>query len=689
MTHRTLTAASAGFLVLSTTWVGCTAANQSDEDPSLARGEVANLATDYEAENGVCQGTIDSNHSGYSGTGFCNTDNAVGAAVEWTVNAAAAGNVAISVRYANGTTVDRPADISVNGTVVAAAKSFAGTGAWTTWTNVTLNVGLVAGSNKVRLAATTANGAANIDRLSVDAPSDTQAPTIPQNLRTTDVQSKSITLAWDPSTDNVGVTAYDIGNDGQKFGEVTGNPPPATKTLTGLRPKTTYRLTVFGRDAAGNVSQASNQVNVTTPPTSDTTPPTAPGNLSSSDVTNTSVKLSWTASTDNVGVTGYDIYANNAPLIQDLPPSTSYTVTNLAANTEYSFSVRAKDDGNNVSNASNTVTVRTANVPPGGGVPTSVSTVSSGWSIPWGAAWLPDGSALLNERETFNMYKLTQSGTKTLVGKVPNVVTTNGEGGLLGLAVDPNWNSNHYVYVMHTASEGNRIARLTYDGNSLSGYTSLVQGIAKNNFHNGGRIAFGPDGFLYATCGDARNGSLAQDKNSLNGKILRIKTDGSAAPGNPFNNRVYSYGHRNPQGLAWDSAGRLWSSELGDGSTDELNLITPGANYGWPTCEGNCNVSGMTNPKKTWSTSQASPSGIDIVNNVVYMASLRGQRLWRIPLDGTNAGTPTAYYVNTYGRLRTVLKVPGQSAFWLTTTNADFNGSGGAGSDKVYKVLVQ
>ncbi|MEN8654629.1 PQQ-dependent sugar dehydrogenase [Streptomyces sp. 21So2-11] len=326
-----------------------------------------------------------------------------------------------------------------------------------------------------------------------------------------------------------------------------------------------------------------------------------------------------------------------------------------------------------------------------GGVPSGVTTVSGGWTVPWGTHWMPDNSsALVTERDSFRVFKATASGTRTQVGTVPNVVTTGGEGGLLGVAPDPAWATNRYVYFMHTASEGNRIARMTYDGTSLTGYKIILQGIKKNKYHNGGRLAFGPDGYLYATTGDAQDKPLAQDKNSLNGKVLRLTTDGKAAPGNPFGNHVYSLGHRNPQGLAFDRNGRLWEAEFGDSRKDELNLIKPGGNYGWPTCEGDCTVAGMTNPKKSWNTSEASPSGIAIVRNSIYMASLRGERLWRILITGDteNVGTASAHYVGTYGRLRTVTKVPGADQLWLTTTNADSNGGQPAGADKILRVTI-
>lgn len=165
--------------------------------------------------------------------------------------------------------------------------------------------------------------------------------------------------------------------------------------------------------------------------------------------------------------------------------------------------------------------------------PGSPRTVSTGWSVPWGLSWLPDGSALLTERDAFKVYTLTLDGTKRQVGEVPNVVTTSGEGGLLSIAVSPSWNADHYVYVMHTAAEGNRIARMTFDGSALADYKVVVDGIRKNTYHNGGRIKFGPDGYLYATTGDARTPDLAQDRTSLNGKILRMTPRESRPPAIP------------------------------------------------------------------------------------------------------------------------------------------------------------
>jgi glucose/arabinose dehydrogenase len=325
------------------------------------------------------------------------------------------------------------------------------------------------------------------------------------------------------------------------------------------------------------------------------------------------------------------------------------------------------------------------------GVPGQPTVVASGFSVPWAISWLPDGqSALVTQRNDFHVWRVTRAGQRTDVGVVPESQGTGGEGGLMGVAVSPTWNgtSDQGVYFMHTASDGNRVARMSFNGTALSGYTVLVRGIQKNTFHNGGRLAFGPDGFLYATAGDAQNTANAQNTSSLNGKILRFTTTGQPAPGNPFGNLVYSYGHRNPQGLAWDSAGRLWSAELGQNTWDELNLIEPGRNYGWPVCEGMCNDTRFTNPKATWSTAEASPSGLAIVGSTAFMGALRGQRLWRIELNGTSVGTISSHFQGQFGRIRAVAGVPGANAIWLSTSNADSVGGQPAGSDRVLAATI-
>jgi glucose/arabinose dehydrogenase len=329
--------------------------------------------------------------------------------------------------------------------------------------------------------------------------------------------------------------------------------------------------------------------------------------------------------------------------------------------------------------------------PRGGGAPAAIRTLTDGLTTPWGIAFLPGRTtALVTERNTGVVWKIGPDGRKQKAGTVPNAVwdkETEDKGGLLGVAVSPTWNgtSDQDVFFMETTRQDNRVVRMRFDGTRLSGYTPVLTGIVRDTQLNGGTIAFGPDRYLYVATGDARKGTLAQDKKSLNGKILRITKSGAAAPGNPFGNRVYSYGHRNVQGLAWDKAGRLWSTEIGENRWDELNLIKPGKNYGWPTCEGSCSVAGMTNPKMVWKPDEGGvPAQIAVVDDVLYVSTLKGRRLWRLPLDSTgqDVGTPTAHYNGTYGRLRALAKVPGSRTLWLGTSDR------GTGKDLLLRVTV-
>ncbi|HCU49104.1 MAG TPA: oxidoreductase, partial [Micromonosporaceae bacterium] len=522
--------------------------------------------TDYQAEScTISQGLVESNHAGFTGTGFVNTDNVAGSYVQCSVSSAAAGSFSVEIRYANGTTTDRPMSITVNGTVVEASRSFAGTGAWATWATQTLNVNLNAGANTIRVTATTAGGGPNLDRFRVGAPADTERPTAPGQPVCSNIGETTIDLAWPLATDNVGVVAYDIFHLGTQIATA----PTSPTTLTGLTPNTEYSISVFARDAAGNVGDTSPLAICRTAAVNDPTPPTAPGNLAFSGVTQTSVNLTWTASTDNRGVTAYNIRnSSNATIhtVTGTPPATSTTVPGLTCGTAYTLHAVARDAAMNTSPSSNTVSFTTSACG-GRGTPQTPTTIAGGWDIPWDISWYPDGSAaLVTERDTFRVFKLSPNGTKTQVGSVPNSQTTDGEGGLMGVALSPTWNgtSDQDVFFFHTSTDANRIAKMTFNGSTLTGYTTLLTGIRKSRFHNGGRLKFGPDGFLYATTGDSQQSNLAQNRDSLNGKILRLTKTGAAAPGNPFGTRIYSWGHRNPQGIAWDSAGRLWSSELGN-----------------------------------------------------------------------------------------------------------------------------
>ncbi len=250
-------------------------------------------------------------------------------------------------------------------------------------------------------------------------------------------------------------------------------------------------------------------------------------------------------------------------------------------------------------------------------------------------------------------------------------VEAGGEGGLLGLAVSPRYATDGLVYAYLTAAQDNRIVRFKLDGGQPE---VVVDGIAKAGIHNGGRIAFGPDGMLYAGTGDAGTTSRSQDPASLNGKILRVTPTGEPAPGNPAaGSRVYTLGHRNVQGLAWDADGRLFATEFGQNQLDEVNLIEPGRNYGWPEVEGTGDEARFANPLVTWRTRDASPSGIAIAGGTAYVAALRGERLWTIPLNGATAGTPVAALQGTHGRLRTVQVAP-DGSLWVTTSNTDGRG---------------
>ena len=304
---------------------------------------------------------------------------------------------------------------------------------------------------------------------------------------------------------------------------------------------------------------------------------------------------------------------------------------------------------------------------------------------PWGIAFLPNGDALIAERDSGRIVRLPAAGgSPQPVYDVPGVVHS-GEGGLLGLATSPGYATDGFVYAYYTAENDNRIARFRLDGGQPQ---VILDGIDKNSFHNGGRIAFGPDGFLYVGTGDAGQGEAAQDRDDVNGKILRITSDGKPAPGNPFpNSPVYSIGHRNVQGLAWDPAGRLYAIEFGQNKVDEVNLIRPGRNYGWPVVEGKGDTDGgrFTNPLVTWPTSDASPSGDAIAGGTLYVAALRGERLWTVPLHADGGlGDPKAEFTGRYGRLRTVVVAP-DGALWLTTSNTDGRGNARPGDDRILR----
>jgi glucose/arabinose dehydrogenase len=292
----------------------------------------------------------------------------------------------------------------------------------------------------------------------------------------------------------------------------------------------------------------------------------------------------------------------------------------------------------------------------------------------------------VTERDTARLLRVSPQGRVTPIGKVPGVEPA-GEGGLMGVAVSPAFAQDRMVYLYFTAADDNRVVRFRYDdGGGVGDVQPIVTGIPKGSNHNGGRIAFGPDKMLYIATGEVYRTELAQDRNSLGGKILRVTPDGRPAPGNPFDNRVWTWGHRNVQGLAWDDKGRMFATEFGQNTYDEINRIEKGKNYGWPEVEGVGGKSDYTDPLLTWSTSEASPSGLAYAGGSLWAAGLRGRRLWQVPVDSDGeVGRPVARFEGRYGRLRAVVRAP-DGALWVTTSNKDGRGDPESGDDRILVV---
>lgn len=317
----------------------------------------------------------------------------------------------------------------------------------------------------------------------------------------------------------------------------------------------------------------------------------------------------------------------------------------------------------------------------------SPEVVASELTVPWEIAFLPNGDILTTERPGTLRRLGSQNGSFPISG-----VRANGESGLLGLALHPEFESNNYVYLYFTIGNStNKVVRFRLENNQLIEDRTIIENIPGANNHDGGRIAFGPDKLLYITTGDAQQTSLAQDTNSLAGKILRVTDEGAIPTGNPFNNAVYSYGHRNPQGLAWDSRGRLWSTEHGRSGIstglDELNLIERGANYGWPTIQGDETHDGMkapvahSGPNTTWA-----PGGIAISGETIYFVGLRGQALYQTNISGDKVGPVTSRFTGQYGRLRAIQIHDGQ--LYFSTSNRDGRGKASPQDDQIIKIKL-
>lgn len=318
--------------------------------------------------------------------------------------------------------------------------------------------------------------------------------------------------------------------------------------------------------------------------------------------------------------------------------------------------------------------------------------LTKGLEVPWGVTFLPDRSALVSERDRHRILRITLDGDTTEVGRISGVSDDTSEGGLLGLAASPDFADDRLVYAYFTSAEDNRVVSFRFAGGEVSDQQPVFTGIPRASNHDGGRIAFGPDGMLYVTTGDAGQADRAQDRDFLGGKVLRMTRDGEPAPGNPFpGSVVYTLGHRNPQGLAWGPDDRLYQAEFGASQEDELNLLRPGRNYGWPDVEGTVGSDSdrFERPLATWSTGEASPSGLAYAGGSLWLATLQGQNVFRMDVrsDGS-VSDPKPLYGEEWGRLRTVVQAP-DGSLWVTTSNRDGRGGLFAGSDRIIRIPLE
>lgn len=327
-----------------------------------------------------------------------------------------------------------------------------------------------------------------------------------------------------------------------------------------------------------------------------------------------------------------------------------------------------------------------------------------GLEVPWSPVFLPDSRALVSERP--GRIRLIRDGRLAAAPYAELDVHHSGEGGLMGLALHPDFPNAPYIYAMHTYREGrqvyNRVVRLKDEGDRARLDRVLIDKIPGGRFHNGGRIAFGPDGMLYITTGETFQGSLAQDLNSLGGKILRLTPDGGIPADNPFGQSpIYSYGHRNPQGLVWHpDTGKLYESEHGPsgeytfGAYDELNIIEAGGNYGWPEVVGAPGIEPYRDPIVAWPDTTMPPAGMTFFQGDLFVATLDSQTLVRVQVadDGRTVAGLEYWFAEApargrLGRLRDAV-VGSDGALYLLTSNRDGRGSPRPGDDQIYRLSL-
>lgn len=330
-------------------------------------------------------------------------------------------------------------------------------------------------------------------------------------------------------------------------------------------------------------------------------------------------------------------------------------------------------------------------------IKTEIEVLAENLKTPWAIAFLPNNDILITERAgKVRLFKNGEELTEEPVIELTQVYEV-GEGGLLGLDLHPNFFENNFIYLYYTYQEDqqpfNRVSRFTYQNEKLIDEEIIIDRLPAATYHNGGRIKFGPDGYLYITTGDAQEVSKAQEIDFLGGKILRLTDLGEPVFDNPFNNAVYSYGHRNSQGITWDRQGNLWSTEHGRSGAksgfDELNLIVKGANYGWPIVEGDKIEGEMLAPNLhsgedyTWA-----PAGAAAFENNIFFTGLRGEALYQVIInEENNELVLKEHFKGEFGRLRDVVVSP-DGYLYLISNNTDGRGNPAENDDRLFKVAI-
>ncbi len=515
-----------------------------------------------------------------------------------------------------------------------------------------------------------------------EPPPDVQPPTAPGGVSLGETTCRSAAVSWAASSDDREVTWYAVLRDGQVLAEIDGE---NTSAVIEAAPAQQWQLQVKAQDEAGNVSPPSETLVVMPPECgSDAKAPAAPGGVKAT-ADGTTVTMTWQAAADDVGVTAYDVFRDGGKVgtvAGSAGDRFSFTDFGVPPDSRHRYHVSARDGQGNLSAPSAGIEVTAGKsctmLCEVGVVAEDAATVSA-------LAPLPDGTVLFARRDQHEVVLLDpRTGQSKPLGTVPGTVGT-GNSGLLGLAVAPTFAKDRWVYAFQTTATDSRIVRLRLRAAGLDGGSmeSLVVGIPRGKVHNGGGLRFGPDGKLYVATGDAGVPRLAQNMAGLAGKVLRFNPDGKVPSGNPFGGYIWSYGHRDPRGLAFDARGKLWMQEYGDTVEDETNLVVKGGNHGWPMCEGTesrsgagCASSSLVAPKYMFPAGEGGCGGLAVVRTVVYVACATGARLYRISLDGDDIADVQPVLVGTYGQLYTAASGVGGTV-WIA---AGGTAPGGAGT---------